>query len=223
MPDYFYKPIFVIGLPRSGTSLVAGLLHICGAWVGNTVRGDDRNPKGYFEHVILRERIIKQLLSMMNCDPLGVYPLPPLDLSMTVTKLDQAIERTLKIDGYDAKAPWLYKDAKLTLIWPAFANAFPEATWIIVKRDREQVIDSCIRTPFMAQHGSSREFWEKFVTEYETRLTSLTETAQRFRLVEPEKLVEGDYDAFKGALSLCGLQFRKAFVDEFICNEYWHG
>lgn len=223
MHDYLHKPIFVTGLPRSGTSLVAGLLHTCGAWVGDTVPGDDRNPRGYFEHVIVRERIVKQLLSRIDCDPLGVFPLPPLDLTLTVPKLAQAIGSVLERENYDASMPWLYKDAKLTLIWPAFARAFPDATWVIVKRDREQIIDSCIRTPFMAQHGAAREFWDEFVTEYETRLAILAETVKRPAVVEPQKLIEGNYAAFKEVLSLCNLQFREALVDEFICNDFWHG
>jgi hypothetical protein len=223
MADNVHKPIFITGLPRSGTSLVAGLLHACGAWVGNTVPGDAANPRGYFEHVIVRERIVKQLLSRIHCDPLGVHPLSPLDLSLTVSNLKQAMGTILAREDYNASMPWLYKDAKLTLLWPAFARAFPDATWIIVKRDRQQVIDSCIRTPFMAQHGSAHEFWDVFVAEYEARLTRLAETVERHVVVEPQKLVGGDYANFTEVLSMCGLQFRKTLVDEFICNDFWHG
>jgi hypothetical protein len=222
MPDYLNNPIFVTGLPRSGTSLVAGLLHACGAWVGKTVPGDAGNPRGYFEHEVVRERIVKQLLSRTNCDPLGVSPLSPLDLSLTVTNLAQLMGTVLAGEDYDANMPWLYKDAKLTLIWPAFARAFPDATWIVVKRNRQQIIDSCLRTPFMAQHGAAPEFWDVFVAAYETRLAHLAETVERHVVVEPQKLVRGDYSDFKQVLSLCDLQFRQAAVDEFICNDYWH-
>jgi len=223
MSDKFHKPIFVTGLPRSGTSLVAGLLHACGAWVGNTVLGDAANPRGYFEHVIVRERIVKQLLSRVHCDPMGVNPLSPLDLSLRVSNLEKVLGAVLAREDYNANMPWLYKDAKLTLVWPAFAHAFPDATWVIVKRDPQQVIDSCLRTPFMAQHGADREFWEVFVAQYETRLASLAQTVERHVMVEPQKLVGGDYSDLKKVLSLCDLQFRKAAVDEFICNDFWHG
>ena len=35
------KPIFVLGLARSGTSLIAGALKTCGAWLGRTVPGTE--------------------------------------------------------------------------------------------------------------------------------------------------------------------------------------
>ena len=44
-------PILVSGCARSGTSLVAQILHVCGAWKGETVAPDPAsNPDGFFEH-----------------------------------------------------------------------------------------------------------------------------------------------------------------------------
>ena len=45
-------PILITGLPRSGTSLTAGCLHACGAWVGDTV-------KGLYENEAVREKVVK--------------------------------------------------------------------------------------------------------------------------------------------------------------------
>ena len=45
----FSRPIFVVGLPRSGTSLVAGLLEEFGAWTGETVPGTGENPNGFLK------------------------------------------------------------------------------------------------------------------------------------------------------------------------------
>lgn len=48
------SPILVLGSPRSGTSLTAGLLHQLGAWVGECKPADKWNPKGYFENDAIR-------------------------------------------------------------------------------------------------------------------------------------------------------------------------
>ena len=73
---YRRRPILVTGLPRSGTSLIAGLLHEFGAWTGTTLAGDEYNPKGYFEHAGIREDIVKPMLKVLGGDENGVKMLP---------------------------------------------------------------------------------------------------------------------------------------------------
>lgn len=73
MQNYFNSPLFVLGLPRSGTSMIAGAISICGAWTGSTVPGGSpENPKGFFEHTVIREHVTKKILINIECDPLGV-------------------------------------------------------------------------------------------------------------------------------------------------------
>ena len=66
MFNYFDSPIFVLGLPRSGTSLITGSLNICGAWVGSTFSGDANNPEGFFEHIIIRENVTKNIQTISS-------------------------------------------------------------------------------------------------------------------------------------------------------------
>ncbi len=57
------EPIVVLGCPRSGTSLVAGLLHAHGVWVGDCRAADEHNPRGYFEN-----KAIAKLRRGPDCD-----------------------------------------------------------------------------------------------------------------------------------------------------------
>ena len=123
MIDYFDRPIFVVGLPRSGTSLVAGCLQACGAWTGTTVPGTEANPKGFYEHAQIREGVVKRMLVQLQCDPLGVRKLTPVDLKVRVPELKSVIRQIVDADGYHHDRPWLYKGAKLTLLWPIFSRA----------------------------------------------------------------------------------------------------
>ena len=44
--------IIVLGMHRSGTSLIAGVLHEMGVNMGsNLMKADEYNPKGYFEDI----------------------------------------------------------------------------------------------------------------------------------------------------------------------------
>lgn len=222
MSDYLNQPILVTGLPRSGTSMVAGLFDASGAWTGTTVPGNSENPKGFFEHQVLREKITKQILIQLDVDPLGVKSVPPLKPGMKVDGIEKIITNIIKADGYGEDQPWLYKGAKLSLIWPIFDKAFPAARWIIVRRNPEEVIDSCLRTSFMKQHSTDRAFWENFVVAYEQRLELLESTLSNVMVVETNKVLAGDYDKLKAAIESCGLSFDQQVIESFVCQDYWH-
>ena len=49
------SPILVTGCARSGTSLVAGIVNICGAFGGVTRPGNPANEKGLFENISIQE------------------------------------------------------------------------------------------------------------------------------------------------------------------------
>jgi hypothetical protein len=224
MQDYFNKPVFVIGLPRSGTSMIAGTLGICGAWTGSTVPGGGtENPKGFFEHASIRELVIKKILKDLGCDPLGVRKLPPFDLQIEVIGLADIIKSIIEKDGYRHDKPWLLKDAKLTLLWPIFRKAFTDATWLVVRRDEEGFINSCLRTSFMKQHSQDRDFWKNYAEEYRIRIDALIGSGANVLEISSPDVVQGDFDQFREVVSRLGLTFRENELKEFISPDYWHG
>lgn len=75
--------IVVLGTPRSGTSMTAGLLAQHGVWTGPCRKADKFNPKGYFEN--------QELAALRFCDA------PRED-----------VESLLEKQGYNG-GPWLVK------------------------------------------------------------------------------------------------------------------
>ena len=223
MSDQFESPIFVLGLPRSGTSMVAGCLQICGAWTGSTVPADkNTNPKGFFEHIVIREHVIKKILSLLGCDPLGVRKLPLINLPSDPPGLTDVIKNIIDNNGYMNDRPWLYKDAKLTLLWPYFLNAFPDAKWVIVKRDIDGFVNSCLRTHFMKQHSTDRKYWKDFAHEYEKRLQALQDSnATVFELYTPD-IIAGDFSSLKDTVLQLGLKYDEDELLKFIAPVHWH-
>jgi hypothetical protein len=71
------EPIIILGIPRSGTSLISGLFCLHGVFFGHCREADTHNPKGYFEnkkisalkrrkpynHIFYRREIYKILVS----------------------------------------------------------------------------------------------------------------------------------------------------------------
>lgn len=218
---YFRKPIFVTGLPRSGTSMVAGCLHLSGAWVGNTVAGGVGNEKGFFENIALREQIIKGLLTALGCDPLGVKSLPQFDQVPNVRGLLEGFVHFLQRDGYDGQQPWLFKDAKLTLLWPLIAPIFPEARWVIVRRDPQAIINSCMRTHFMAHHSQSLAFWQDFVNQYQARLSALLNSCFKVTEISADNLVNGNSDELLSLAETLELSADLSTMKQFISPGLW--
>jgi len=222
MASGFERPIFVTGVPRSGTSLVAGALGIAGAWLGRSVPGNQSNPKGYFEHTTIREKIVKPLLEGLQCDPLGVQRLPALAQLPQVNNLRDVCRNLLEAEGYSYDARWLYKDAKLSLLWPLFADAFSDAHWVIVRRNHDDIVRSCLRADFMAQHSSNENLWSKWVDQYNQRLELLLRSENNCSEIWPQHLVQGDFSALEQLIARLDLDWDEQRTREFILPGAWH-
>lgn len=217
------EPVFVLGLPRSGTSMVTGVLALCGAWLGRTVPGGGReNPKGFFENIYLREGVNKKILAEAGFDPSGIDPIPLFDQLPNVNGLKKTIHDYLEFEGYGFDRPWIFKEPKLTLLWPIYSEAFPRAKWLIVKRDIEEVIESCLRTPFMNQHSTDRRFWEQWAQAYQLRLDALKQFTNNWREIDSGKLIQGNLDAMMEMSIWAGLKWNQLAAEQFITPEYWH-
>ena len=206
------RPVFVLGLPRSATSMTTRCLHMHGLWLGETIAGNAENPAGYFESRSLREGLVKPVLRDLGVDPLGVRSFPPWDALPSFPGLKQVMLSAIEKEGYDFRSPWGFKDPKLTLIWPLLDRAFPNAVWVIVTRARDKVLNSLCRTSFMARHSSSPEYWLPFCAAYDHRLDLLRGSGAEVHEIDSDALSDGDVGQLRPVLKDAGLKFdpRKA-------------
>jgi len=217
------KPVLILGLPRSGTSMITGLLQLSGLWLGDTVPGGTQeNMKGFFESKIIREQITKMILARLGCDPLGVQKLPDLNALPDGRGMRNLVLKAISIDKYDGNSRWGYKDAKTSLIWPMWRDAFPAATYIIVERDPEEVVRSCLNTSFMKQHSTDPDYWRQFINEYQKRLTILENSQEMVMKINSNDIVRGDLTTFKDLVTTLALNYCEADYAEFVDNNLWH-
>jgi len=204
--------------------MVAGSLGICGAWLGKTVpAGNIANPKGFFEHIVLREQVNKRILIQLDCDPLGVQRLPGLQSLPVIPELGDVICRIIEKEGYKPSQPWLFKDAKLTLTWPTFHAAFPDARWVLVRRSPDDIVRSCLNTPFMSQHSTDPELWHHWIKQYQLRLDQLRETVACSRDIQAEDLVHGNLEPLHALVDELDLTWKEKELGNFITTDHWHG
>jgi hypothetical protein len=127
-------------------------------------------------------------------------------------------DRVLKLIG--GNEPRAYKDAKLTLVWPVWHDAFPEATWVLVRRDKERIVDSCLRTAFMWSY-SERLGWRQWVEAHERRFARMR---KHLHLVEVwTDTVVDDPGAFFPVAEICGLPMNLEAVEAAVGRKQWHG
>jgi len=209
-------PIIITGCARSGTSLTAGILAACGAEFGDTLPGNEDNPKGFFEHKGVRENVIKRYLKRIGADPLGQSPLPPRRDLPPYPGLREDVLREMR----PTTDNWAIKGAKICLMWEEWRNAFPKARWIIVRRPTKDIVASCMKTKFMRAH-SDPDGWSRWVDEHEKRFEDIHKSVQRSSMFYPELMMKGYLNYARAAVDWCGLRWNESAVKAFIDPDSW--
>jgi len=230
IPEPLPDPILITGCARSGTSMVAGAIHLCGAFGGVMSGPNHNNRKGMFENAYIREEITKAYLKGLGADPMGQYPLPRIeDISIPVDWRSR-VEGTMRTQGYQA-GPWFYKGAKMCLFWPVWDYAFPKAKWVIVRRKSADIVNSCLQTGFMRafrmQHNrkavgaeDERDAWLWWVRQHEQRFVEMIQAGLNCKIVWPQRMVEGDYGQLYETIEWLGLKWNSEVLN-FIDPKLW--
>lgn len=181
--------ILITGCARSGTSLTTQILQSHGLHLGPV--------NVLFENTDIRESVLKPYLRAIGTDPRGQKPLPDTDsLPAHVGLRDAVLKRVPETSGY--------KDAKLTLVWPVWAKAFPQAKWVLVRRKAEDIAGSCLRASFMNAFDTM-DGWLGWVAEHEKRFEKM-KAALDIIEVWPRDYIE-DAGKFQPVADHCGLAF----------------
>lgn len=218
--DTMKQPILITGCARSGTSLIAGIIDICGAKGGETAGPTGDNKKGMFENTNIRDNIEKHYLKSINCDPKGQNPLPDTnDMNIPVT-WQQRVEGVMTSERVGENEQWYYKSGKSALIWPVWHYAFPGAKWIIVRRRSADIAESCLNTGFMNAY-ENYEDWIKWINHHEEKFVQMIQAGLNVKVIWPERLMKWNYEQLYELIEWLGLEWREKDVREFIEPKLW--
>jgi hypothetical protein len=178
-------PICITGMHRSGTSMVARLLSLCGFYLGpykELLRAAPDNEAGFWENpdfVLMNDNLLAMVHAGWDCPPSDNElwsPRPELD--GWLTKAEQLI------DGLSTYGRWGWKDPRTSLTLPFWLRLIPDLKVIICVRNPLEVARS-----LSARNGTSLAFglnlWQLYnqragsvvtsqnhlVTHYETYFT----------------------------------------------------
>lgn len=192
---------FITGAGRSGTTLTARIFEACGGNLGDS--------SGLAEHNGFK-RLIKGLLKDNYLDPLGQHPLGDPE---TLTYPDDWYERAEKVRDAD-----VIKEAKFLLTWPVWVENYPDVNWVIVRRNRDRIAESCERTYFMKLAPD----WYAWADFYIAQIDRLKEHCKHYAEVWPQDALDGEYGDMRTAVQFCGLTWNQEAVERIIRPDRWH-
>jgi GT2 family glycosyltransferase len=149
--------IVVLGMHRSGTSSVAGLLARMGVSVGpenDLLRGPD-NPKGHYESGRLHMACVRRLAAAG-----GDWRNPPIHAAGVAVDAFRREVGAL-IDEFDVQRPWLIKEPRLCVVARELLPLLTRPVFVHVVRDPLDVADSLVaRDGF--EHTAALALWEQY-------------------------------------------------------------
>ena len=157
--------IFVIGMHRSGTSMVARLLNLMGVYFGpegiSTGAGRE-NPKGFWERKDVRA-LNNQILHAADSEwdqvsGFSLDKISPQDLDAITEKLQRLV---LELDAH---RPWFLKEPRFCLTFPLWKQHLAHPICIHTHRSPIQIAQSLkSRNNFPLHFGIA--LWEKYTLE----------------------------------------------------------
>jgi len=228
------SPIFVTGCKRSGTTMVARAIKLCGAFDLNFVDEEgneilDPKYKIMFDNKVIYEELVKPYFLEMGADPTGQYPLP--DKVVIPTDWKEKVLDILFSYGYTEDKKWMLKDNTMGLIWRVWDYAFPNAKWVIVRRRTGDIADSCLKTGYMKAFSdfeickkvgakNSREGWVWWVNQYLARFREMIEAGLNCKIVWAERMVIGNYQQMYETIEWLGLKWNSEVLN-FVDPRLW--
>lgn len=210
-------PILITGISRSGTSLIAGIINICGAYSGNVAPPFKEITKSMFENIQIHNSVVSPYFKSIGADPMGQYPLPDVNTLQIPVNWRTRVQEIIKQEGYQG-GEWMYKGTLMSLIHPIWHYAFPDAKWVIVRRRDEDIVNSCLHTGFMKAFNTpeswaaigvtnKRDAWYWWIRQHNKRFVEMIEAGMNCKQVHPERMLRGDYSQINEMLEWLGLEW----------------
>ena len=168
-------PVCILGMHRSGTSMVTRLLHLCGLYLGQendlldpdsgilNVKKED-NPEGYWENVqflMLNEEILQVMGGTAYEPPVltrGWSGDPRLD--------DLKLRAQDVLRQFEGVACWGWKDPRNTLTIEFWQSLIPDLRVVVCIRNPLEVAESLIQREQGETLAFSLNLWQRYYEKF---------------------------------------------------------
>ena len=204
--------IFVLGMYRSGTSALTGLLNLIGVELGERMMApSSANPKGFWEHRQVVE-INEALLASLGRSEFDPREMPrDWELHPAVSASIPVI-RTL-IGEFSGAREWAIKDprlCRLATVWRGAVEGLnPRLGAVLVVRHPLEVIDSMRALGWISSTARAHLSWMQYLLEAERATRGLPRVLIRY-----DRLLED----CRGELDRAGQAFGVEWAQRFDAN-----
>jgi hypothetical protein len=193
--------VCIVGMHRSGTSLIAQILKQSGLYLGsedNLLGSNVGNPDGHFEHlgfIELNDAILKHLGGSWEFPPEFQ---PGWENAASLEPLRSRARGLLQT--FSGKFPWGWKDPRTSLLLPFWRSLIPHLRFVICVRSPLEVANSLHdRNEMPVTRGSY--LWDRYLR------ASLADTESCRRLVLfYDDFFKNPTQAIAKLLDFCGLR-----------------
>src|ERR1700712_3266684 len=166
------KTLMVVGMHRSGTSLITNWLQRCGLQVGERLAGADiGNAEGHFEDVEFL-RMHEEILVSNDLDPTGLVYDKEIDINVYQR---EKLKSVIKVKNQRYKQ-WGWKEPRTCLFLKLYRELLPGSKYLVIVRDYPAVVNSLLKRDFTfvdnrysARGRFTRFLWSAYKRDREKR------------------------------------------------------
>jgi len=216
--------IIITGPCRSGVSMIAGVIDVCGAWGGTKGKLNSYDASAYGENKGIRDNILNPFLEGIKADRRGQRPLPNISKCNSIAKeLGEAWRRrTFRIieeNGYES-GPFYLASTKHSLIWPVWNAAFPDAKWVLIRRKDEDIVEACLKTSYMFKYNDEGG-WQYWLSKYKKRIQEMIDERLNIFQIWPQHMINGDLRELQEMIDWLGLEWDENKIQDFVAPIVW--
>lgn len=222
------NPILIVGAAVSGLGLMAEILNEHGLFSDghfsksyNWKTGRNQTMSGINSHLLLR--VWRPLFASLKCDAHAQTRLPTHKQRHSFTEdeaksLRSQIHSILDDWFYDSRlwkaGPVFINSTKITLVWPLWNKAFPDAKWILMQRESSEIIKACETASVMKRNTLAGYDWQHWLDQHEECFQEMLdpENGLDIREIQFEKIIKKDFDELHSAFKWLNLELSEKKV-----------
>lgn len=203
--DAFRRPVVVLTVPRSGSSMVAGCLAALGVWTGETVGPCPWNARGFYENTQL-VKLLRDSFAPYDATSEAV-------VAQSHAEWAPSVRRALDAEGWSGEL-WMMKHA--AIYWPLWLRDF-RPYWVLVRRPWVEMLQSGART-WLREH--SAEKLAKVLAVYEREMAIVRDVHGGIE-IDSGRLIRGDFAELEALAERLGLDFDSDKVAAVVEPKLW--
>ena len=172
-----------------------------------------------YENTGLKGIVDRSLVGFMDKD---LYKNVPRSLIFIPNLKDQVME-SLWTEGWRGET-WFYKDHRILFSWKSWLEAFPEAIFILVRRNEIAIMESCLATTYVRRKVGlqSKLGWILWIRKYLARIWEIEKETTRWREIWPASFIcSSNCDSVKGLIEELGLNWNSEDYDKVVHPNLW--